>query len=340
MTKEAILSILRNTNDYVSGESISKSLDISRAAVNKAVKTLRSEGYLIDSSPNRGYILKNSPDHLTSSELGAYIDKERLDNIIVLDSVGSTNAYLHSLAYEGARDRLVVIANEQTKGRGRRGRSFSSLKDKGIYLSYLMKPNSLPQDSTTLTAWVAVAVAGAINTLTTSYDKAMIKWVNDIVINKKKVAGILTEMSIESETGNIKDIIIGIGINVNEDPEDFPDEIKGVASSLKMEYGREFKRAALSSLIIENLDRMYDNWPGAKDEYLSLYKELCITKEKEVSVLSVVTPSSDTSYDPDIRHAYVLDINEDFSLKVRFENGSVEDLNAGEVSIRGMYGYV
>ena len=338
MTKDNVVSILKNAKTYVSGEAISRELGISRAAVNKAVKSLRSEGYTIDSVTNKGYILLNGPDHLSAGEIQAHLGEERMKRVICLESTPSTNLHLHGIAYE-APDGTVAVANEQTAGRGRLGRSFASPKDTGIYLSYLMKPSVMPSEATTVTAWTAVATARAIERVCGVAPE--IKWVNDIVLDYKKVSGILTEMSLESETGRIQSIIIGIGINVNE--VDFPLDLADKAISLRMKLGAPVSRAKLAAALIEELDRMYEAWPENTGEYLEEYRNRCHMVGQEVSVFSVAPVSADeigkdAARTP--RHGVVLGINPDFSIQVRFEDGHEEALNSGEVSVRGMYGYV
>ena len=340
MTKDSVVSILKNAKDYVSGEMISKELGISRAAINKAVKSLRSEGYTINSVTNKGYILMNGPDHLTAGELQSYLGEKRMKKVVCLETTPSTNLYLHGVAYEAA-DRTVAVANEQTAGRGRLGRSFESPKDTGIYLSYLMKPKVAPQDATTITAWTAVAVCRAIEKACEISPE--IKWVNDIVLDKKKVSGILTEMSLESETGRIQSIIIGIGINVNEETGDFPKELREKATSLRIFSGKGYGRARIAAALIEELDAMYDAWPQAAGEFLEEYQRRCKMTAKEVSVIPVAPATEaeigkDAAHTP--RHAVVLGINQDFSIQVKYEDGTMEALNSGEVSVRGMYGYV
>lgn len=252
MTKDSVLTILRNENKYVSGETISNLLGVSRAAVNTAVKTLRAEGYDILSTTNKGYYLNAVPNSLNQNELSVYLTKQRMKSVICLDCVDSTNNRLRDLALSGAPDGQIVIANEQFSGRGRRGREFVSPKDKGIYLSMLFYPNSLPSDIIEITAWTAVAVNNAIQSVCGI--RAGIKWVNDLVLNQRKVCGILTEMSVESESGYVQYVIIGIGLNVNEKESDFPKEIRNIATSLSLETNTAYSRAHLASEIIKELD--------------------------------------------------------------------------------------
>ena len=222
MTKDAVLAILRKENDYISGEHISRLLGVSRAAVNTAVKALRAEGYEISSSTNKGYHLDAVPNSISAQELAAYLDEARMQTVECLASVDSTNNRLRELALAGAPNGQVVLANEQTRGKGRRGRAFASPQDNGIYLSILFHPDTLPTDIVEITAWTAVATNNAIEEVCGV--RAGIKWVNDLVIDRKKICGILTEMSVESESGYIQYLIIGIGINVNGQAEDFPAE--------------------------------------------------------------------------------------------------------------------
>lgn len=330
MTKDRVLAILKNNNDYVSGESISSEIGVSRMAVSGAVKSLREAGYSIESVTNKGYKLVEAPDKLTKGEILAYLDEERMEYVLCLESTESTNKTLQAMALDGAPDRQVVIANEQTKGRGRLGRNFNSPKDGGIYFSYLMKPiNRNPQDAATLTAWTAVAVSDAIEEACGV--KADIKWVNDLVLNKQKICGILTEMSIESESGMIQSIIIGIGVNVNELKEDFPEEIRDIASSLRIETGSKKSRSKIAAAMIKHMDKLYDNWPDKTEEYLEKYKEKCITLGQEVSVKFTDNDSP--------KYGKAIDVNSDFTLQIKYKNGEEEAVSSGDVSVRGLYGY-
>ncbi|MCR4901418.1 MAG: biotin--[acetyl-CoA-carboxylase] ligase [Butyrivibrio sp.] len=330
MTKDKVLAVLKNNNDYVSGESISGELGLSRMAISTAVKSLRQDGYEIESVTKKGYKLLKAPDKLTIGELLAYVDKNRIERVKCLDSTESTNKLLQSMAMEGAKDGQVVIANEQTKGRGRLGRTFNSPKDGGIYFSYLMKPqNRSPQDATCLTAWTAVAISDAIEEVCGITPG--IKWVNDLVLNKKKICGILTEMSIESESGMISSIIIGIGVNVNELTTDFPEEIQNIASSIRIETGKVFSRSRIAAAMIKHMDILNQNWPDSKDKYLEKYIQKSVTVGQDVSV--------SFSGEDVPRHAYAETINSDYTLQVKYEDGTTEAVSSGDVSVRGLYGY-
>lgn len=326
MTKDAVLAILKKSGDYVSGERISASLGVSRAAVNTAVKSLRAEGYEILSATNRGYALVNAPDRLTAGELLSCLSEERMKRVLCLDSVDSTNRRLREMAYDGAPEGQVVLANEQTGGRGRLGRSFASPRDKGIYFSILLRPEGTPADSVAITAWTAVAVRRAIQTVCGV--SPSIKWVNDLVLNGKKLCGILTEMSVESESGRVQSVIVGIGLNVNEIPADFPEEVRQVATSLAAETGKTCARAPLAAEIIRQMDRLRADWPQEKAAYLEAYRTGNLTVGREVCI---TTANGE-------RHAEAVTIREDFSLAVRYADGRTENLLGGEVSVRGIYG--
>ena len=332
MLKDDVLKLISRENDYISGEAVSRSLGVSRAAVNAAVKSLREEGYEITSSTNKGYLLVQSPDILSKGSVSALLPDTRTSDIHVFDSVDSTNNVLKNLASEGAPSGTVVIADHQTGGKGRRGRSFASPSGVGIYLSYLLRPESGFDKISDLTSWTAVAVADAIKN---AYGlDTQIKWVNDLLMNRKKICGILTEVSVEGESGFIDTCIIGIGVNVNEALSDFPAEITEIATSLSIENGGEkFYRAKLASEIIKSLDKLKSDWPDNSGYYLDRYRELNITVGSKITAYSQMIENGNG------RTGEALGINEDFSLKVRFSDGSVQNLKSGEVSVRGLYGY-
>ena len=331
-TKDYILSYLLEQEDYISGEVLSSRLDISRAAVNTAVKTLRSEGYDILSSTKKGYMLTSRPDRPCYGELLLSLPEERLDRIRFYDEVPSTNDTLKQLAFEGAPEGTVVIADHQSRGKGRRGRSFDSPHGTGIYFSYLMRPSISPSDSTCITAWTAVAVCRAISR--SCGIEPSIKWVNDLVAGSKKITGILTEMTLESESGMIDSIVVGIGINVNQKESDFPEDIRHMAGSLRMAKGEIISRTPLIVAMVEEMDILSASITGDTSGYLEEYRKSCLTVGKEVSVVRV----HDSGEIP--RHGTAISVNPDLSLKVRFQDGSEEDLQSGEVSVRGLYGYI
>ena len=327
MLKDETLGLLRQAQAPLSGEAISRALGVSRAAVWKAVTALRSEGYTIDALPGRGYRLSASPDLLSPGELvrpGRRVGGQ----VVYLDRVDSTNDECRRRAATGAPDGLVVIAGEQTGGKGRRGRSFQSLPGKGLYLSLLLRPDVPLEEVSQLTAWTAVAVCRAVEGLTGL--SCSIKWTNDILLEGRKLCGILTELGLESESNDLDYLITGIGINVNHTPEDFDAEVRPIATSLAQELGHPVRRAQLAVEIIRALDRMYAQFPQNKQDYLERYRADCLTVGKQVQL---ITPAAR-------EEAFAVAIDDDFRLVVEYPDGRRAALSAGEVSVRGMYGYV
>ena len=210
MSREKVLSLLLEQGDrYVSGEAMSRALGISRAAVWKAIEALRQEGYVIQSAPNRGYRLENAPDRVREGELSGPLSGCRVGgSLMCLETIDSTNTEAKRQAMAGAPDGLVIVSEEQTGGRGRRGRSFQSPKGKGLYLTALLRPRLDPSQVADITAWVAVAVCDGIQAACGV--RPRIKWTNDIVLNGKKLAGILTELGLESESNALEYLVTGI----------------------------------------------------------------------------------------------------------------------------------
>ena len=328
MSREKVLSLLRQ-GGYVSGEAMSQRLGISRAGVWKAIEGLRQEGYVIASAPNRGYRLEEAPDRLREGELSGSLAGALVGaKLLCLDCIDSTNTECKRQAMSGAPEGLVVTAEEQTGGRGRRGRGFQSPRGKGIYLSALFRPALELSQVSDFTAWVAVAVCDGIEAC--CHIRPQIKWTNDIVFQGKKLVGILTELGMESESGALDYMVAGIGINVNHGSKDFAPEIRDMAYSLAQILGRPVRRAELAAQVILALDRMYAGYPENKAEYLEKYRAGCVTTGRQVQL---ITPASR-------REAFAREIDDQFNLVVELPGGARETICAGEVSVRGMYGYV
>ena len=245
-----------------------------------------------------------------------------------LETIDSTNTEAKRQAMAGAPDGLVIVSEEQTGGRGRRGRSFQSPKGKGLYLTALLRPRLDPSQVSDITAWVAVAVCDGIEAACGV--RPQIKWTNDLVLNGRKLCGILTELGLESESNDLDYLITGIGINVNHTPEDFDAEVRPIATSLAQELGHSVRRAQLAVEIIRALDRMYAQFPQNKQDYLDRYRADCLTVGKQVQL---ITPAAR-------EEAFAVAIDDDFRLVVEYPDGRRAALSAGEVSVRGMYGYV
>lgn len=332
-TRENILRILKQANGYVSGEAISSELNVSRAAVNSAVKNLRLDGYDIGSVTNRGYILNSSPDALSQTEVSVCLgDDERMERVEVLKSIDSTNSELIRRAVAGAPNGQVIISDEQTGGKGRNGRAFSSPKNSGIYFSYLFRPSDelkkrITDDESgyiwaSLTSWTAVAASDAIERVCKK--RPGIKWVNDLYMNGRKLSGILTQMNTSAESRDIETIVIGIGINVREKYDDFAEEIRERAGSIYTETGIEVHRAELAAELIRSFDKMISDWPREKQLYHDRYTADSILVGRDVTI-------STSLYKKDVR---AVGIDDDFALIVEDERGETTHLISGDVSVR------
>ena len=258
--------------------------------------------------------------------------KDKLDNpwrekIQFFDTITSTNDVLKQMALQGAPEGTTLVADCQTGGRGRMGRTFLSPSGVGIYLSVLLRPNCKPTELMHLTCASATAACSAIEQ--TSGFRPGVKWTNDIVYNKRKLAGILTELGLNQD-GTTAYAIIGIGFNCNQQLRDFPDAIQDVAGSLKMVTGEETDRALLAAKMIEALYQMNRELLSDRAGILARYRQDCITLGQEISLVR----------GDEIHHGKALDVDENGALVVRYEDGTIEAVNSGEVSVRGMYHYV
>ena len=323
MLRDEVLMLLMEREGYVSGAEISKKLGVTRMAVSNAVKALKEDGYVIDAVTNRGYCLLSTPGRLTQGEVCAHLPEERRALVRCFDTIDSTNSYLKREAVQGAPHRLCAVANEQTAGRGRSGRSFTSAADCGVYLSLLLRPKCQPMEAATLTAHTAVAICRAIEQV--SRAEAKIKWTNDVLLGERKICGILTELTLEGESAQLDSVVIGIGVNANNRIADFPEELRKKAGSIFSETGEKVDRARLAAAMIRELDAMYAAWEQDRFAYLEEYRSRCVTVGREVRVIR-----GDA-----VREAFAVEITDDFGLRVRYPDGNTETVNAGEVTIRG-----
>ena len=330
MLRDEVLALLKGRGgEPLSGQAVSQELGVSRAAVWKAVEALRQEGYVISSAPNRGYALEQSPDRVSAGELaGALAGRLLGRNLVCLESVDSTNNEAKRRAMGRESDGLAVVALEQTGGRGRRGRSFLSPPGKGIYLSVLLRPRCSLEQVSALTAWTAVAVCDALEKLCGF--RPGIKWPNDVIWEGRKLCGILTELELEAESGRLSHVIVGVGVNISQTAEDFGPELAPVAASLLQALGRIPRRAEVAAAVLAALDDMYAAFPGAWEKWLERYRAGCLTVGRPVRVLR---PGGEAE-------GFAQGIDEDFSLLVRWPDGRTEAISSGEVSVRGLLGYV
>lgn len=325
MLKEDTLRLLASSPEGISGQAVSRVLHVSRAAVWKAVEALRGEGYVIESRPGLGYRLLSSPDVLSPGELvrpGQSVGSR----VVCLPVTDSTNNECKRLAAQGAESGLVVIAGEQTGGKGRRGRSFLSLPGKGLYLSVLLRPQVSLRQVQQLTAWCAVAVCRATETLTGL--PCRIKWVNDPLLDGRKLCGILCELGVDDD-GRLDYVVVGIGINVSQTDEDFGPELSRIATSLGQHMASPPRRSEVAAALIGELNALWEGFPAQKDFYLEEYRRRCATTGRQVRLIR----------GDEEREAFAERVNEDFTLRVRLPDGSREDIFSGEASVRGLEGY-
>lgn len=309
-----------NKDVFFSGEEIAKKLGVSRNAVWKAVKALQSGGYPIDAVPNRGYCLSSSSDVLSESGIRQYLRGEAQSlGLKVYDSVSSTNLVLRELANSGAPEGTVVVAVSQTGGRGRKGRSFYSPAGTGVYVSILLKPDIAAEDATFITTTAAVAVCDAVETV--SDRKAAIKWVNDVLIDGKKICGILTEASLSMESGRIEYAVLGTGVNVYTPKNGFPEGLRDIATSVFDRPQPDAKNRLIAEYLSSFLPR-YRNLGGSAT--VEEYRRRSFVVGRTVTVLS---GGSETP-------AKVLGVDERCRLLVEYADGTQAALSSGEISIR------
>ena len=249
------------------------------------------------------------------------------DSLLWFESIDSTNTRARELACQGAAHGTVLIADHQTGGRGRRGRSFHSPAGVGIYLSVILRPHCTPQEIMHLTCAAAVAMCDAVKNA--AGFRPAIKWTNDLVCGKRKIAGVLTELGFDS-CGNVDFAVIGIGINCCQMEADFPEEIRDIAGSLASVSDQKIDRAKVAAAMMDALYRMDAQLLAGKADILNRYRRDCIMIGQEISLVR----------GDEVRHGTALDVDDDGALIVRFHDGLTETVNSGEVSIRGMYGYV
>lgn len=325
--KREILTMLRENGEYVSGQQICETLGVSRTAVWKAINGLKAEGYEIEALQNRGYCLVSAPDVLTEAEVGSRrCDLWKDSPLVVYDETDSTNIQAARLANQGAPEGTLVIADAQTSGKGRRGRHWATPHGISLAMSFVLRPKFCPEKASMLTLIAAYACREAVSELTGL--EPLIKWPNDIVLNRKKITGILTEMSMEEDY--ISRIIVGIGFNVGQDH--FDGELKDKATSLYMETGKHYSRAALACLVMKYFAVEYRKFCEIGDlSFLcDRYNDKLVSRGREVKILSPGAEWNGTS----------LGINSEGALLVRDSSGKTQEIIGGEVSVRGIYGYV
>ena len=324
--KTEIIKLLKAAPDYVSGQELCETFGVSRTAVWKVIRQLQEDGYEIEAKRNRGYRLGDSGDVFTGAELRSLLNTRWVGhNLVFLEQVDSTNEEAKRQAEKGAPDGTLVAAAEQSAGKGRRGRTWISEKGTGVWMSLLLRPDFPPECASMLTLVAAMAVEKGISRVT-GVD-GQIKWPNDVVIEGKKVCGILTEMSTEMEC--IHYVVVGIGINVGT--EEFPEEIRDLATSLYLSTQKKVKRAVLAAAVAEAWEFYYEQFLKSGDLRFLMeeYNERLVNRGREVKVLAL-----DGGY-----MGIAQGINETREILVE-TGGMVRTVISGEVSVRGIYGYV
>lgn len=325
--KSEILRLLKENDTYISGQQLCEQFQVSRTAIWKVIDQLKKEGYQIEAVRNKGYRLIESPDVMSKAEIDSLVDtKWAGKNVIYYDETDSTNNRAKEAGNNKEPHGTLFVADMQMAGKGRRGRVWKSPSGSSIYMTILLYPDISPVKAPQLTLIMAIAVAEGIREVTGLETK--IKWPNDIVVNGKKICGILTEMS--TEIDYINHVVIGIGINVNM--ESFPEDIAKTATSLRIEAGKEFRRFELIAAIMEHFEKAYEAVceAGSLEPIMEDYNRLLVNCGRRVRVLE-----PEHEYD-----ALALGIDKTGELQVECEDGSRKSVFAGEVSVRGIYGYV
>lgn len=310
-TKEDVLKILINNADsFISGEALAKQLSLSRAAVWKAIKGLQKQGYTIDAVTNRGYRLNEQNDIITEKSLKKFLDFDA--DVLYYPVIDSTNNEAKRLANDGSGKPMLLVAEEQTNGRGRQGKSFYSPPLTGIYMTLVTHPMSRLANAVTATTAASVAVCRAVEELTQF--KPKIKWVNDVYLDGKKICGILTEAITDFETQNVSSVIIGIGMNIKTI--DFPSEVENAAS-----LNVNISRVKLIACIANHLNRILC---CDYSEFITYYRSHSMIIGEQIHFIknAKVTPAT------------AMDIDDTGGLVVRLENGEITTLRSGEISIR------
>jgi BirA family transcriptional regulator, biotin operon repressor / biotin---[acetyl-CoA-carboxylase] ligase len=324
MRQQIFKALYARPNEYISGEKLSEKLGISRAAISKHISALKADGAVIESKKNNGHKLIKSPNRLKKEYVLSLISCD-ISTIKWFNTLGSTNDALKNDA-DDLDEISIYVSEEQTQGKGRRGRDWSSKQYQGIYFSTLLKPNISVEQSFQITCVLSLALVKTIKSVLNL--KAQIKWPNDILMNGKKVCGTLSELS--SDFDGVNHMVCGIGINVNQSTEDFPPELRNQATSLAIMAKKPIDRLAFFAALIDQIDAQYKEFKNTGlDKIISQYKAHSIALNKQVKIIQGNKTMTGT----------VIDINDKGELLLENKDG-VHRIFAGEVSLRGLNGYV
>ncbi len=324
--KSEILRLLKEDGGYLSGQELSERFHVSRTAIWKIIKQLEEDGYQIEAVRNKGYHLQESGDLLNKAEIESSILTNFGKPVEYHETIDSTNLRARKMAEEGAPHGSLVVADCQNAGRGRRGRTWESPTGTGVFMSLILRPDMLPASASAITLVAALAVHDGIKEAT-GLD-TLIKWPNDLVAGSKKICGILTEMSAELE--GIHYIVVGMGINVNMNS--FPKEVSETATSIRLETGIEVSRSRLIASVMKAFEEYYNIFISAGDltPLISVYNKHMVNLNREVKVLAGA----------DSYTGIARGIDRTGELLVEISEGKVKQVVSGEVSVRGIYGYV
>jgi len=320
--KDKIINFLKeNSNEFISGEEISKKLGVTRAAVWKHINSLKESGYNIESVSKKGYRLTLCPDILTYEEIKNHLNTEFMGkHIIHFNELDSTNSYAKKVADTLEGEGQVIITEKQLSGRGRMGRQWISQNNNGIWMSIILRPKVSIFEVSKITQVAAAAVNLAFTNLGIH---TKIKWPNDLIINDKKICGILTEMN--SEINVINYVVVGIGINVNNNKDDFSDELKNIATSIKIETSKELKRNVLVADILNNFEKLYVELNNNDfSNSLDICRKNSYVIGKEINLIK----------NQEVIEATAVDINNEGELVVKYKNGELDNIISGEISVR------
>ncbi|HKJ04148.1 MAG TPA: biotin--[acetyl-CoA-carboxylase] ligase [Geopsychrobacteraceae bacterium] len=320
-SRDQILSLFRSKEgEYLSGQEVSQTLNISRAAVWKQVEQLRELGFEIEARRSQGYRLINGPDLLLASD----IEKDlgcRLDWAVhCLENTGSTNQDLRHMAEQGAAEGTVLVADRQSAGRGRLGRRWESPAGVNLYCSLLLRPQIPPQQVPQLTFLTAVAAAEALIEL---YQLPVrVKWPNDLLVEGKKIAGMLNEMSAESE--QVHFVLLGLGINLNMTAEQFPADLRYPATSVMLERGATVERLDFVRFLLQRVDDLYR---------IYLEEGFWAIRRRWEGFSDLLDRDVQVDQNPGIRKGRVVGLDDDGALRLQLEDGQIERILAGDVRV-------
>lgn len=323
-TEIAILETLINTDDYISGSVLAKSIGISRTTIHTKIDQLKSAGFKINAISNRGYCLEKLPKKLTPQLLFTYGKKLNKDfQLFFYPSIDSTNFEAERLFSNGAKPPFAVFTNKQTAGKGRLGRKWHSQANQNLYCSIMFSPNTQPEKLQSFTLWAGIEICRSIKALIPTLD-LKIKWPNDLYCNGKKISGILTEARIDSD--RMHTIILGLGLNINSTTKSFPEEIRSIATSLRVETSQSYDMNALSIEIIQATVRAYNKCiVSNNNESLSkTWDTFDYLKDKPISLTENGQKVS----------GLALGINSYGALQIKKNDGKIHAIHSGDVTLK------